>query len=817
MKTNKMISYTGLLAILALAFFPRAAAAQGTKILHGHVPAAVSRLHLQSTGQLPPDASLNLTISLPLQNEQALDDLLQQIYDPSSTNYHHYLTPNQFYGQFGPSAQDYEKALNFAKVSGFSIISTYSNQMILDVSGKASDIEKAFQIKFQTYHHPTEHRDFYAPDREPTVDASLPNMYISGLDNFVIPHPLLKIKPLGQNVPGSKPELGSGPGGTYIGNDFRAAYAPGVALNGTGQSVALFELDGYFTADILSYEGQAGLPNVPIANIAVDGGVPNPTSYGDPEVSLDIETVISMAPNMSQLLVYEAPNGVGNSVADLLNRIASDDLASQISSSWGIGDSPIYDVFYKQMALQGQTFLQASGDDGAFYPGIGEWSDDTNITLVGGTTLSTTAPGGAWSSEKVWNWLSSGEGNAGSGGGTNINGIPIPSWQQGVNMSINQGSTTLRNVPDVALTADNIYVTYGNGVSGSFGGTSCAAPLWAGFIALVNQQAVANSQPNVGFINPAIYAIGQSANYTSCFHDITTGNNTNLVVANQYFAVRGYDLCTGWGTPNGGNLINALLALPAGTPFTHLSAPQPPYGTTLGVLNGGNPNGNWYLFVQDDQVLNGGMISNGWAITLTTANPIGYVADNSVTMSASTTNMMTGSDVTFNIGVTNFGPSTSTNVVVLESFPSGFTLVSSSETQGAVYPNGVGTLSWDVGNLAYTNGAQMNLTLQAPNTAESDVINSATVSAQTLDQNSADDNAYVILNVFSVAKPQMAGTEGVNGKFLLSISGADFPVIVQASTNLVNWVNISTNTPPFIFTDSVTPGFPYRFYRALVQ
>src|SRR5438552_76077 len=125
-------------------------------------------------------------------------------------------------------------------------------------------------------------------------------------------------------------------------------------------------------------------------------------------------------------------------------------------------------------------------------------------------------------------------------------------------MSGNLGSTTMRNIPDVTLTADNVWVTYGNGSSGSFGGTSCAAPLWAGFTALVNQQAGAAGRPTVGFLNPALYNLGQGASYASTFHDTTTGNNTWPSSPNKFYAVPGYDLCTGWGTPNGTNLINAL-------------------------------------------------------------------------------------------------------------------------------------------------------------------------------------------------------------------------------------------------------------------
>ena len=122
-------------------------------------------------------------------------------------------------------------------------------------------------------------------------------------------------------------------------------------------------------------------------------------------------------------------------------------------------------------------------------------------------------------------------------------------------MATNGGSSTYRNIPDVALTADNIFVSYDNGDdSGTyyFMGTSCAAPLWAGFCALVNQQSTASNPTNsVGFLNPALYAIGTSAGYSSCFHDITTGNNIGTNTAGLFYATNGYDLCTGWGTPNG--------------------------------------------------------------------------------------------------------------------------------------------------------------------------------------------------------------------------------------------------------------------------
>jgi hypothetical protein len=242
--------------------------------------------------------------------------------------------------------------------------------------------------------------------------------------------------------------------------------------------------------------------------------------------------------------------------------MANDNLSKQLSCSWGGGgpDATSEQIF-QQMASQGQSFFNATGDSDAFTGPISFPSDSTNITQVGGTTL-TTGTGATYTSETVWNWGRQGGSYVGSSGGVSTY-YAIPFYQLGLDMSANLGSTTMRNVPDVALTGDNVYVVYNNGSTGIFGGTSCAAPLWAGFTALVNQQAAAAGRAAVGFLNPALYTIGKSASYTSCFHDTTTGNNFWRKSPSKFPAVTGYDLCTGWGTPNGTNLINALAGPPA--------------------------------------------------------------------------------------------------------------------------------------------------------------------------------------------------------------------------------------------------------------
>ena len=545
-----------ILAVLLLAWTGFGAArAAGTQVLHGHMPAAVAQL--PPVARLAGTNHLRLAIGLPLRNREQLNQLLRELYDPASPRFRHYLTPEQFAEQFGPTEADYQAVIEFARTSGFTVTATHLNRAVLSVSGSVADIEKALHVTMRVYNHPTEARTFYAPENEPALDAPVTVLDISGLDTYALPHPHHRVKPVDLSAQAT-PNAGSGPGGTYRGNDFRAAYVPGTTLTGAGQNVGLLQFDGYYSNDIASYISQCGIStSVILTNIAVDGGVGTPGIHNN-EVCLDIEMAIAMAPGLAGIFVYEAPNF--SPWVDLLSRMANDNVCKQLSCSWGgSGVNAAAEQIFQQMAAQGQSFFNATGDSDAFTGSIAFPSDSTNITQVGGTTL-TTGSGAAYSSETVWNR----GGGIGSSGGTSTY-YPIPSYQLGINMTASQGSTSMRNVPDVALTADNIWVTYNNGGTGVFGGTSCAAPLWAGFTALVNQQAAAGGLAPVGFLNPALYTIGQGAGYTTNFHDITTGNNTWSNSPSKYYAVTGYDLCTGWGTPNGTNLINTL-APPATAP-----------------------------------------------------------------------------------------------------------------------------------------------------------------------------------------------------------------------------------------------------------
>jgi subtilase family serine protease len=536
-------------ALCASALFFAAATAQAEPrpTMTNHVPAAVSSGVAPLVGHLPSNQLLSLAISLPLRNEAQLDDLLRQIYDPQSPNFHHYLSVAEFTSRFGPVESDYASALKFADANGLAVIDAPANRMVLDVEAPAAAIESAFHITLGVYQHPAENRTFYAPDREPTPDLDVTLLHISGLDNFTLPH--------AKNIRGSQTRrqslgktTGSGPGGDFIGSDMRAAYYGSGSLNGKGQSVGLFEYAGYEISDVQNYFNKLKQPlKVPVKGVSLNGVSLKcpPQSCDDSEQVLDIEMAISMAPGLSQVVVY-----VGSSDVSIFNQMAVDNTSKQTSCSWGWSDDESsLDPIFKEMGVQGQTVFVATGDDGSGTPGDVVWpADDPYITAVGGTDLVTTGPGGAWLSETGW---------SGSAGSPSKNKIPIPFYQKlsGVVNSLNHASSTLRNYPDVAAEANtNQWSCYDGGCFEGNGGTSYAAPQWAGLTAMANQQAIADGKTTLGFLNPSIYKIGVGSNFDSDFHDITSGSNGG------YQAVVGYDLVTGWGSPNGPSLIDALVA-----------------------------------------------------------------------------------------------------------------------------------------------------------------------------------------------------------------------------------------------------------------
>ncbi|MGC2618648.1 MAG: peptidase S53, partial [Acidobacteriaceae bacterium] len=195
--------------------------------------------------------------------------------------------------------------------------------------------------------------------------------------------------------------------------------------------------------------------------------------------------------------------------------------------------------------------------------------DDVYLTTVGGTDLDTTGAGGAWASETAW---------ADGGGGISPHDYAIPSWQTTAAAGCSSCSKSYRNAPDVAANANFTFYVCADQTTctaNDYGGTSFAAPMWAGFLALANQQAVANGSKTLGFINPTLYTLGEGSSYDSDFHDITSGSN-------GYSATTGYDLTSGWGSPQAA-LINALTGATVTNGFSLSASPA-----SVSIAQGGS-------------------------------------------------------------------------------------------------------------------------------------------------------------------------------------------------------------------------------------
>jgi kumamolisin len=511
----------------------------------------------QPLSSLSQNQTMSLDIVLALRDQAGLNSFLQDVYNPSSANFHHFLSVQEFTARFGPTQEQYDAVLAFAKANGLAVTGGSRDGMEVQVKGSVAAVEKAFHVKMANYRRPEGTGTYFHPDREPSTELSFNLWHVSGLENFSIPRPRLSRRSEFAAAHGITPEAvvphattGSGPSASFLGSDMRAAYATGTTLTGAGQNLGLLEFLGTDLADLNTYYTNVNQTNaVPITLLSTDGTSTSCTAAGgcdDTEQTLDMTQALGMAPGLASLTLY-----IGSTDTAMISAMVSHSpLPTTIGCSWGWtpADPGTLDPFFQRMAAQGQNFFAASGDSSTWSRRNPAWpADDPNIVSVGGTDLVTASAGGAWQSETAW---------VDSGGGISPDRIAIPSYQKlsGVINSTNKGSTTLRNGPDVSANANFTFYTCANQttcLANEFGGTSFAAPMWAGFIALVNQQLASQGKASVGFLNPTIYSQNVTSNYATGFHDVTSGKS------GSFSATTGYDLVTGWGSPKTG-LINEL-------------------------------------------------------------------------------------------------------------------------------------------------------------------------------------------------------------------------------------------------------------------
>jgi kumamolisin len=480
-----------------------------------------------------------------------------------------HLSREEFAASHGADPQDLEKVAEFAHGFGINVVESNVAQRRIVLSGTVAAFSTAFGVNLAHYEHPGgAYRGRTGPvqvpeDLAPIIEAVL------GLDNRPQARPHMRFSKQ-QEGGAARPRAD---GTSYVPPQIAQLYDFPQGANGSGQCIAILELGGgYRMSDLDAYFSQLGIPTPKIKSISVDGANNQPMvdTNADGEVLLDIEVAGAVAPG-AQLVVYFAPNtdagfldAIKSAVHDNSNK------PSVISISWGGPEKDwtqqamqAIDQAFQEAAALGITVCSAAGDDGSSDLRPPEADDGLLHTdfpassphslACGGTRLN--GSGTVITEEVVWN-----DGKDGGATGGGISDVfDLPTWQAGANVppSANPGGRVGRGVPDVAGDADPVtgYQVLVDGQQGVIGGTSAVAPLWAGLIALLNEKL----GHAVGYLNPLLYSLPAAS---GAFHDIIAGNNNITVTGNNgaYNAGPGWDACTGWGTPDGIKLLNALSA-----------------------------------------------------------------------------------------------------------------------------------------------------------------------------------------------------------------------------------------------------------------
>jgi subtilase family serine protease len=539
----------------------------------------LSPLVAESTVLSPTDASkeISVVLVLPLKDPQRAAEFAQRASTPGDALCGKFLTADQFAAAYGADAADFAAVKKWAIDNGLKISTESLARTNLTVRGTVSQFETLFNTQINDYRSP-EGDKFYSAASSPTIPNAISSKIIGavGLTNSKQKAPLAKVyKQLGENPATDITADGSGPGGTFNAKDLRMAYSVTSAIGGTvPETVALFEQGGFFASDVQKYLTANKLPKVPVIPRGVNG---SGTGVSDPDVELeavlDIDMIIGINPSVKEVIVYE--DGDYNdsfqvALLDALTAVADQNQAQVLSISYGEdeilqGSTAIQaeNQELTQLAAQGITVLASAGDNGAYgdiglrstdYLNVADPGAQPLVTCVGGTTLFTL--NGLYYAEEVWNLLADGLGATGGG----VSSVwSLPSYQQTLPV-VNGGSETMRNVPDVAAvgnpaTGVGVYSTFYKGWV-DVGGTSVSAPIWAGYLSLLNPGRVALGFGRFGMFNATFYSLLTSAfsnnNPGFYLNDIVSGNNgiVQYGLPPGYNAGIGYDNCSGFGSPH---------------------------------------------------------------------------------------------------------------------------------------------------------------------------------------------------------------------------------------------------------------------------
>jgi kumamolisin len=465
---------------------------------------------------------------------------------------------------------------------GLTVTETHLASRRMMVSGTIEEMQAAFGTTLTAVTSPHPDGSGNVRHRYRTGSLSVPAQLsgiitaVLGLDDRPQARPQFRRGPAFGARTAADQEDGTGAataakGGPLTAPQVASFYQFPAGADGTGQTVAIIELGGGYTAsDLSTYFSGLGLGVPSVTAVGVDGGSNSPGQEADGEVELDIQVVGGVAPGAVQV-VYFGTNTDQGFIDAIAQAVHATPTPIAVSISWGQSEDQwsaqsrtAMDQAFADAAALGVSVTVAAGDNGSSDDPSGQTSvhcdfpaSSPNALACGGTKLIGNTSSFAITSEAVWNELASNEG-AGGGGVSDV--FPLPSYQAnaGVPASAASGGGTGRGVPDVAGNADPVtgYLVVVDGRQQPIGGTSAVAPLWAGLIARLAQA----TGKKFGLLQPMLYAGAAAGAAAPGFNDIVEGNN------GAYKAGPGWDACTGLGSPNGAALVTLLSGTTPSTP-----------------------------------------------------------------------------------------------------------------------------------------------------------------------------------------------------------------------------------------------------------
>ncbi|MGO9496425.1 MAG: protease pro-enzyme activation domain-containing protein [Solirubrobacteraceae bacterium] len=507
-------------------------------------------------GKTDPNTMIEFSLVLRLPGQTRLGRFLDELDDPASPDYHHFIDATTFGQRFGVSRAMLDSATTQLALEGVHVTRSFPQRTALDVRATAGTLDRLFGLRLMSYRG-AGGRLFHAPIGTAIVPGNLHDAVsaVAGLNS-------------GSGETADALALGSiSPPSARLAYDVDPLLSRHVA--GQGESIAVISFGEYQQSDLDGFDQDFALPAMTPENVPVGGGTTDGDSSAVAESDLDLEVAHEIAPD-AQLLDYNAPDTTASgadSFGAMLDQIVADGRANIVSDSWGSCEAttPPADIRRDEQAIEaaaarGISIFVASGDTGAYtcqedratdHRLSVSWPSSSPFVIsVGGTSLSV-MPNASYQGETAWDDTLE---QAGGGGGLSVD-FARPGWQVGPGVA-NQFSDGKRQLPDVSADADpwSGWATYTAGNLQVAGGTSAATPFWAAATALIAQYARQHGVARLGFVDPMLYAIAARPQRVPGFHDITIGGNR------YYPATRGWDFATGLGSPDVYNLAQDVVA-----------------------------------------------------------------------------------------------------------------------------------------------------------------------------------------------------------------------------------------------------------------